>query len=203
MKKRKASSTSRGSKSANGRTRRRSQGEGARHTPPATATPAYRHGFFTAVISGPMMVPTEWLMSFTGANSYASIEDLDAAMNDVLKVYNEVASQLLERPDDFIEGVVSVCAEGDAGEALVDWYHGFISGVALRSAEWKTLIDAPSTGDLFTPFAAMQDILSTPRKREWLRDRELRRNLSRSFGILGVRVWNLWREQHPSATEEV
>ncbi len=155
----------------------------------------YQHGFFTAVISGPLVMPTEWLEALVGMTSHASINALNAQVGGALSAYNEIASELHERPDDFIEHVASLCAEGTRGEAMVDWYHGYLAAIALRPAEWKALIDDPATGDLFAPFSALQDIVNSPSKREWLANKELRGNLARALGILSVRVWELWRER--------
>jgi yecA family protein len=164
-----------------------------RDAPPASR--GYRHGFFTAVISGPLVPPTEWLGAFVGASSHDSIDALNAQLGEVFSTYDEIASELHERPDDFIERVASLCAEGTRGEAMVDWYRGYLDAIALRPVEWKAFIDDPGTDDLFAPLSALQDIVNSPTKREWLADEKLRGNLARALGILGVRVWEMWRER--------
>ena len=180
-------------------TRKTSAAKKSTTRPPVRDAPrpsrAYQHGFFTAVISGPLVMPTEWLEAWVGVTSHASINALNAQVGGVLSAYNEIASELHERPDDFIERVASLCVEGTRGEAMVDWYHGYLAAIALRPAEWKALIDDPATGDLFAPLSALQEIVNLPSKREWLADKELRGNLARSLGILSVRVWELWRER--------
>src|ERR1700737_1039625 len=80
-----------------------------RNAAPLPTTQAYRHGFFTAIVSGPMVPFTEWFGRFLGRASYESLDDVNRATGDVMNEYNDVAAELLEKPDDFIEHVATLC----------------------------------------------------------------------------------------------
>jgi yecA family protein len=171
-------------------------------TLPRRVTPttrAYRHGFFSAVIAGPMVMPTEWMGRFYEKPAYQSLEELNAELARSMEEYNAVASALFELPQQYVDDVVAVCT-GDRAppQGLIDWFRGFRDAMALRAAEWHALIAGENRGDLFTPFYAMEDMLETPGKRAWLDDPELQRNLPRALGIVARHVWELSR-QHGSS----
>jgi yecA family protein len=170
-------------------------------TATATLTPAYRHGFFTAVFSGPLVMPAEWLGHLIGQSPVAAMDELNHTMGGVIGEYNEVATLLLETPDDFVERVAALCGSDDGGQGIIDWERGYSDAIALRPAEWTSMIRDERTAELFAALSAVHDIAVDAEKRTWLADGELRRNCARALGISGVRVWELWRSREARSTE--
>jgi len=170
---------------------------------PTQTTPAYRHGFFSAVIGGPPVMPMEWLDRLFEAPTDAGLKELNAGMRRLTETYNEVATELMQHQEAHIERVVALCVAGGlSGQGLIDWYLGYRDAMSLRPTEWQGLIASVDDATFFTPLSAMEDMLETPHKRSWLQDAELQRNLSRAFGILSSNVWALWRQRPASLVDE-
>ena len=145
---------------------------------PPLLTEAYSAGFFAAIISGPMVMPGEWLGRFTDAAPRESPSEFNAFAERIMGRYDEIATLLHEDPPGFIDHVAAICAADESGAALLQLVRGFLDAIDLRHDAWKAFADAARSEDLFAPLGAASDMASNPSKREWLKDLDLRTNLA-------------------------
>lgn len=139
------------------------------------------HGFFSAIVSGPMIMPGEWL---------ARVTDMS-----VMNEYDAVAQQLHEKRDDFVAAVEGFASIGE-GEGSIEWARGYFDGVALRANEWEVFAREEPARKLMMPlgllcFECGRDL----NKREWLRDNEFRANVSRASALAAIGLWEEWRRR--------
>ncbi len=104
-------------------------------------------GFFTALVIGPVMVlPSEWIPFFLGAEmdgEFLSIEEAQNIMQLLLRYMNSIAAAFQEDADEFVP--IFECCEfetmADENSAATSWALGFIMGMELRFDEWKPIFD--------------------------------------------------------------
>ena len=155
---------------------------------------AYAHGFFSALVAGPTVMPTRWLQHFI-SKDHESIEDLNASAQRAMSAYNDIAVALLRRRERFGEATLAVAARDAHGEALVDWQQGFLDAMGLSPDEWMSFL-SKQRRDILQPLATIAQCCEDPSKRDWLADRGLRGNLGRSLGIMTARLWEAFRNEH-------
>ena len=160
----------------------------------AQMTHAYVNGFLAAVIVGPLVVPSVWLPLLLPTRSLAGLPEANATLTGFMTSYNAMVQDLAERPEVFVADIIKLCGGDPSGTALRDWAQGFTDAADLRGAEWQSFM-RKTTHDLFAPLAGVAEVGADPRKRDWLRNDELRLNFSRALAIMTVRIWELWRDQ--------
>ena len=67
---------------------------------PIDPNSAYGHGVFSALVAGPLVMPTEWLPYFLPPDSEA-IDDLGARVQLIMEAYDNVARELMENRENF------------------------------------------------------------------------------------------------------
>ncbi|MEO7203255.1 MAG: UPF0149 family protein, partial [Candidatus Tumulicola sp.] len=164
----------------------------SRSQSPVDLSSAYAHGFFSAVVSGPVSMPTAWLQRFLPANN-ESLDALNAHAQRVMSAHNEVAEQLLERPESFGNVTLRLATSDETGEELIHWQEGFHDAMGLNPAEWTGFLDDPASKDLLSPLGMIAAFVTDPERRDWLTDKTLRENLGRAVGLMTVRIWELYR----------
>jgi uncharacterized protein len=110
-------------------------------------------GFLAAIVSGPVtIVPSRWLPVLFGAVEpvWEKPEDHEAFLSLVLRHMNEVASLLVEYPEDF-EPIYLESKEPGAALIVDEWCEGYMRGVGITFDEWQS---APETADLLDPIRA-------------------------------------------------
>jgi uncharacterized protein len=137
------------------------------------------HGFLTSVISGPMIVPSEWIPVIFGDPDKTAWETMDQArraMGLIMRFYNEISSDLASG------GRYSILIDriGDRPDTLDladDWCRGYALGIAMREDEWKEPMEAAELQEAFIPILALAhpektgfDPLKNPEKYEELVD---------------------------------
>ncbi|HEY6486858.1 MAG TPA: UPF0149 family protein [Candidatus Cybelea sp.] len=155
---------------------------------------AHAHGFFSALVAGPMVTPANWLPRFLSPE-HASIEELNASAQRVMNAYNEIANRLLEERERFGETMLAIARRDARGHALIEWQRGFLEAIELDPDGWGTFLSRIAGKDLLQPLAVISQCAAVPSKREWLADQDLRENLGRSLGVMTVRLWEAYREQ--------
>lgn len=145
-------------------------------------SPGYAQGMFAAIVAGPLLVPSAWLPEVVG-------------LPDVFEAYNEVARLLSEAPNRFIEQTSRTLAADASGRVLELWVRGFVHGMALNDAAWKSVLHDDTFRRLFMPIAGVMEIYSSPAKRKWLYDRELREKFSLACAIAVVQIARYWRPE--------
>jgi uncharacterized protein len=155
---------------------------------------AYAHGFFSALVAGPAVMPTSWLQRFI-STEHESLEELNASAQRVMNAYNEVADRLLREREWFGEMTLEIARRDVRGNALIEWQRGFLEAMELDPDGWRTFLSRIAGKDLLQPLAIISQCAAQPSKRDWLADQDLRENLGRSIGVMTVRLWEAYREQ--------
>jgi uncharacterized protein len=160
---------------------------------PADPTSAYGHGFLSAVVAGPMVMPSAWLQRFLAMQ--LSIDDLNAAAARVMGAHNEVAQQLVERRESFGEITLRLAKSDQTGGELIEWQRGFCDAMDLNTDGWTQFLGDAEHKTLLEPLIFIGDLANDPDRRDWLADRTLRQNLGRAVGVMTVRIWELYRDE--------
>ncbi|HEY1682820.1 MAG TPA: YecA family protein [Candidatus Tumulicola sp.] len=168
----------------------------SRSASPVEPDSAYAHGFFSAVVSGPMTMPSAWLPRFLSVKSQ-SLEALNAAAQIVMSAHNEVAQQLLEQRDSFDEVTLRLATSDETDDELINWQQGFCQAMDLNPDGWNEFLNDPSRKELLAPLGIIAQLSSDPKRREWLADKALRESIGRSVGIMTVRIWESYRNVPP------
>lgn len=115
------------------------------------------HGFFTAVVSGPMVMPSEWLPIVLGDSQreLSSLDQVRSASGLMMAMYNAVAHELHTNQDDFAILIDRIGDGDDAPECANDWCRGYVRGMALRPEEWQPLLTAPEVRTLLHVIVAI------------------------------------------------
>jgi yecA family protein len=164
-----------------------------RHNPtgPLGGSVTRLHGFFTSVVSGPMVMPSEWLpvvfRGDTGAVS-ASADDARDGMSLAMRFYNEVASDL--GPDGRYSIMVDRVGQEDGGDQplplAIEWARGYMIGVNVRPDAWNAAIEDTHIG---RSFETIYRVHNPPPRKLTIQSRNGRRMRSR-----WTRCPAAWRE---------
>jgi len=97
-------------------------------------------GFFTAMVSGPQMVPpSQWLPAIWG--DYEQIWDSEdqfrRIMTLLMRHMNSIAGMLMDVPDDFEPVFLSREVKGREYLLVDEWCEGYLRGVSLSSELWN------------------------------------------------------------------
>lgn len=153
---------------------------------------SYAHGFFSAVVAGPMVMPTAWLPRFLAAE-IESLDELNKDAQSVMGAYNKVADSLLGRREQFGNEMLAIARRDADGSALIDWHRGFLDAMSLNPDQWKLLLSRFGRDDILQPLAMMSEFSEDPDKRSWLREQSLREDTGRSLGVMTARLWEAYR----------
>lgn len=155
------------------------------------------HGFFSAVVSGPMIKPSEWLPLVIQMGSFADLQEVRDVVGGIMSKYNAVAQQLYERREEFLT-VVEGFAEIGEGEGTIEWVRGYFDCIALRADEWQAFTRDERIRELFMPLVLLHfECGRDPNKRAWLRDPEFRGNISHAGALAAIGLWDEWRGRVP------
>jgi len=105
------------------------------------------HGFFTAIISGPMLMPSAWLpYVFGGDHVFNDARDVQRVLPLIMHAYDTVARTLHENPETF-ELLTERRGTG-SGEAprAESWCRGYVLGMSLGDDAWTPLLHQKPTG---------------------------------------------------------
>lgn len=155
---------------------------------------AYAHGFFSATVAGPMVMPMRWLPLFL-PQEHESIDELNAAAARVFTSYNHIADLLATERHRFGDATLEIARRDATGHALVEWQQGFFDAMDINPDEWQAFLSSLPRKDLLSPLAMISQFAEDPRRREWLADQDLRENLARSVAVMTVRLWEAYRDQ--------
>jgi len=116
------------------------------------------HGFLTSVVSGPMIVPSEWIPVVFGApddSTWETVDQARRAMTLLMRFYNEVVSDLGPGGRRYAILIDRIGDRPDTLDIADDWCRGYTLGIALREDEWKEAMEAPDLSDAFLPILAL------------------------------------------------
>ena len=115
------------------------------------------HGFLTSVVSGPIIVPSEWIPVIfwdEGDHGWESMKQAQRAMNLVMRFYNEIASDLGPGARRY-SILIDRCGDRlDTLDLAIDWCRGYMLGIAMREDEWKEPMESADLQEAFLPILA-------------------------------------------------
>jgi uncharacterized protein len=154
------------------------------------------HGFLTSVVSGPMVVPSEWMPTIFGNQDDRVWETMDQArhaMSLVMRFYNEVASDLTRGGRQYGILIDRIGDRLDTLDLADDWCKGYLLGISLRESEWKEAMDDPELSRSFDPIFA----IASPETvgREPLNDREKYDELLDMLPDCSIEIYEWWRKK--------
>ena len=155
------------------------------------------HGFLTSIVSGPMVVPSEWIPVVFGddeAAAWESMEQAKRAMSLLMRFYNEVASDLSPGGRSF--GII-IDRIGDGPDTLDladDWCRGYALGIALREDEWKAAMAAPELQKSFAPILLMAHPQGPP-EFDPIENPEMHAAMLDRLPHCAVEVYEWWRKK--------
>lgn len=98
-------------------------------------------GFFTALVSGPVMIPpSRWLPAVWGdfEPEWETANDFEAFVSLMIRHMNGIAATLMEQPEDFEPLFLENTLEGKAYTVVDEWCEGYVRGVQLATDRWST-----------------------------------------------------------------
>jgi uncharacterized protein len=116
------------------------------------------HGLLTSIVSGPMVMPSEWLpVIFYDPDEvgWESPEQARRAMSLIMRFHNEIASDLGSGGRQYSIIVDRIGDGADALELADDWCRGYALGIAMREDEWKEAMELPELQEAFLPILAI------------------------------------------------
>jgi len=116
------------------------------------------HGLLTSIVSGPMVMPSEWLpVIFHDPDEvgWESPEQAQRAMSLIMRLHNEIASDLSSGGRRYSIIIDRIGDGDDAPELADDWCRGYALGIAMREDEWKEAMDVPELREAFLPILAI------------------------------------------------
>jgi uncharacterized protein len=111
-------------------------------------------GFVTAVVVGPVVIPTsEWLSRVWDAEAAVFDDEVERkrVVGAIFALYERIATVLDEAPEAFAPMFLQNPETGEIFAAY--WAEGFLAGVALRLQAWRALLEADQA-HLLAPMAA-------------------------------------------------
>ncbi len=121
---------------------------------PMQASVTQVHGFLTCIVSGPIVMPSEWIPVVFGDDESASWETIDQArhaMSLLMRLYNEVASGLGRGGGRFSIFLDRIGSRPHFLDLADGWCKGYALGMALRGDEWKEAMEVPELQTAFRP----------------------------------------------------
>ena len=98
-------------------------------------------GFFTALVSGPVMIPpSRWLPAVWGdfEPEWETAKDFEAVVSLMIRHMNGIVAMLIEQPEDFEPMFLENTLKGKAYTIVDDWCEGYVRGVQLAADVWST-----------------------------------------------------------------
>lgn len=109
-------------------------------------------GFFTAVVSGPVMIPpSQWMASIWGdfEPEWKTEKEFEIIFTLLMRHMNSIADHLMHEPESFEPLFMEREVEGKIYTIVDDWCYGYMMGVDLCVAEWN--LDSLDLTILITP----------------------------------------------------
>jgi uncharacterized protein len=126
--------------------------------PPGCMDISTLHGFLSALISGPAVLPAEWLPHALGAPTplFSSTEQARRIFGLIVRFSNGIALQLRDDPLNFLPFLFSDPGRSDAGSVMPEpWCMGYVRGVTLRAQAWEPVTREPLLAGLFEAIATI------------------------------------------------
>jgi uncharacterized protein len=115
-------------------------------------------GFFTAVVSSPVMIPpSQWLPAVWGEYEpvWDSEKEFEGIFTLLMRHMNDIAATLMEQPEVFEALFLERAGEGKTYTIVDEWCEGYLRGVALAAAQWDSAGEEMAI--LLTPIRAFTE----------------------------------------------
>ena len=98
-------------------------------------------GFFTAIVSSPVMIPpSQWLPAVWGEYEpvWESEKEFEGIFTLLMRHMNDIAATLMEHPEDFEALFLERVVKGKTYAIVDEWCEGYLRAVALAAAQWDS-----------------------------------------------------------------
>jgi uncharacterized protein len=109
-------------------------------------------GFFTAIVSGPQMIPpSQWLPLVWGdfEPDWESAEQFERVFNIMINIMNSIVFELMEEPENYQPVFAQNLIDGQEYLIVDEWCFGYTRGIQLFEKEWN--IDSEPMSSLIIP----------------------------------------------------
>jgi uncharacterized protein len=123
-------------------------------TGPMGASMSRVHGFLTSVLSGPIIMPSEWIPAVFGDDEdhpFETMEQAQRTMDLLMRFYNDVASRLSDGGSKYAILVDRSGQSPGTPDLADDWSTGYVMAIAFRQDEWKDAMEDPKLQEAFFP----------------------------------------------------
>jgi uncharacterized protein len=155
------------------------------------------HGFLTAILSGPTVMPSEWLSRVWGEEepSFESEAHMRHIIGFLMRFYNGVAAELTRGPLRF-EPLLDVTEQDGARQVDAEaWCVGYGLGMTANEAAWKELMQDPGSAMFFYPIVSLGMRGSDQENDEMLDDPEAYSTNVATLGKCVGIIYMLWRDR--------
>ena len=109
-------------------------------------------GFFTAIVSGPNMIPpSQWLPALWGEAEpeFENEKDFEKVISLLMRHMNSISQDLMQYPDDFEPMFNERVVDGQTFTIVDEWCFGYMRGVSLDLESW--LVEDEEYAGIMTP----------------------------------------------------
>lgn len=109
-------------------------------------------GFFTAIVSGPVMIPpSQWIAAVWGdfEPEWQTEKEFEMVFAMLMRHMNSIAGHLINEPDSFEPLFIQREVERKTYTIVDDWCYGYMMGVELCMEQWH--LDSLDITTLLTP----------------------------------------------------
>lgn len=155
------------------------------------------HGFLCAVLSGPMVMPSEWLPQVWGEEepSFESEAHMGRIIGLLMRFCNGIAAELARNPLRF-EPLLDVTEQDGAEQVDAEaWCVGYGLGMTAHEHAWQQLMQDLGTAMFFYPIVSLGMRGSDPENDEMLADPEAYGANVASLGKCAGVIYMLWRDR--------
>jgi uncharacterized protein len=155
------------------------------------------HGFFSAVLSGPTVMPSEWLPQIWGEEdpSFESEAHMQRIIGLLMRFYNGIGAELVRNPLRF-EPLLDINERNGIDEIDAEaWCVGYGLGMTAHEHAWKELMQDPGAAMFFYPIVTLGMHGSDEENDEMLADPEAHRVNVATLGKCAGVIYMLWRDR--------
>ena len=156
---------------------------------------SFRHGLFSAVISGPVVAPSMWIPMLISDNVKNEAEAQSVVM-DLFQEHNAIAQLLQGDQDRYRSELEAMIIPNSTGYELIYWARGYLTGMSLCGDAWKAAMRDPHWSQAFAPIATVLQLIEDDEElSEWNANPRLTETLGRAVAMSAITMRELWRER--------
>jgi uncharacterized protein len=153
------------------------------------------HGFLAAIVTGPMIMPSEWLpLVWGGDMEWASPEQAQRMITIVMRAMNDVSAELRAGKDEFEPLLLEDRIDGPPVTIVESWCIGYLRGLALRTDEWRWILDDDKLKAYVLPMLVF-GAEDNPAYAKVLEGKDVKEELSAAIGPCAVVMHEKWAER--------